>query len=349
MQNPEARPSDTENAEQRQEQTEQPKRPLDQIESEQTARKERQEERNHQEDAERREETANAEQTLEREMMLETYNDMVQSLRGDAKEVYASVDTQLGEEQKIALARVFNDFNEVYDQEFAAAQEGMTNTPRAEALAKYRAERAGSIRGCFQRSVDTIMMDAQGTAAAGKERQTDSQRFGRAVNEKANETFQGQLNPEMKDVWVIAGDLIEQSALAIKAADPNRIFKPANDPNAGGANSAQLNRAASIYESTNLREEITKVKGSGVDVKVIDEQGKEIKDPAVIAKMKKVRISIATNENVNADVIQKAMEIGTFKVTENGTEQVYEGPLWHLEEGVEKLGIAVSKRMSQSK
>ena len=208
---PEAPRQDEQIAEGQKPQAEEPKRSLEDVQKEHDEQRGRKEERDAEEKTERKNESKGAEDLLEQEIMKELFQDMENGLKGDAKEVFTAIKGELTDAERVDLAKTFNNFQEIADQNHANVNQKLYNTPKEEYLQKARANRSAKVANTFQNSIEQYF-DEPDTVS------TSAKRLAEETNEKSNNQFQSATAPNSRLAWKKVGALVE----AHVAANPNK-------------------------------------------------------------------------------------------------------------------------------
>lgn len=322
----------------------QPERPLQDIEQAHQNQKERQEERTAKEEPEQKKGEESSEDLLQQELMKELYNDMKNGLTGDAKEVFAVIEGELSDAEKIDLAQNFNDFQEISDQNYANVNQQRFNTPREEYLLSARLQRSSRAADTFQNSIDGMFHKRDTTSTA------DKQLTGEII-EKTNNQMSEKYNQEEEVpgevlVWRKMCTLVNEH---IKK-NPEKTFRAIEKPKVangqqGDERYEQLTeRMTEVLAAENLLFEVDQARSAGLNIVVrsIDD-GHELSGIEEIANAVAIKLDITPPKGVMLD-IKKTMENtgNRFDSVSGGVTTILGGKTL-MREGVENLTRAVKK------
>lgn len=322
----------------------QPERPLQEVEQEHEKQHERQRERDAQEQPEQKKGEESAEDLLQKELMKELYDDMKNGLQGDAKEVFAAIEGELSEDEKIDLAQGFNNFQEIGDQNIANVGQQRFNIPREEYLAKARANRSSNTANTFQNSIDAIFQKSDTTSTAIK-------RLAAEVNEKTSNQLEEQYSqsekiPGTELVWRRVKDLVGKHV----ENNPEKTFKPIERPKEEHGQwgdercEKRTERITEVLAAENLLFEVEEARSAGITVVIrsIDD-GHELTGIEEVADAIGIKLDITLPKGVTVDTKKIMENVGNRFDSMNGEATTILGEKTPMRQGVEDLTRAMKK------
>lgn len=298
-------------------------------------------ERDAEEDEERQGEIEQAETTLDLAIGLENYNECVNSLHGDAKEIMNAVNTQLSEEEKSKMGIGMMEFTKT------CVRSRMTRDQKELPATEMQRMNAQ----IFQNSIDYIIEEAQNMDNAPVDQREE---LDQEINEKNNREFAETTNAEALDAFdkvlnlcheevgkqIAAGKILSSERL--RSIQERRSQKGGNDT----LNTDELVLLDRIA-AENLSYDLKALKmNKKMTATVRTEEGAILESPEDFVKNKE---TLVVTWNGQTDSVKEVAKQKNIRVTQRGEALEVHGSLYQMDTLVDAVKEAPKKEGSSEK